>query len=577
MYTKTCLSDRTERLILFCYVLFQKTPVTSFPAPRDSALKITCESPIELPENQDEKEVFVLKKLYEHDSFRDGQLEAIRSILQCNDTLVLIPTGGGKSVIYTVAAVLIQGLSVIIEPLKFIMEEQAEKLRAKQIPAFYYNSSLTDTEMDFVVNALCRRDFPYAILFTSPECILSSKLQNVLKTWNDVGKLTFIAVDEAHCIDVWGQGFRPDFLKLGGLKDFMVPIIALTGTATDRVQSKIISTLNMDTPNIIRVKCSRTNLFLQLLPKKDKTKKQISDFIKNNCQGQRGIVYCDRRKDTVDIAHELKSENINAVFVHGGLSDKDRKKYEHAWASGLAHVICATKSFGMGIDHKDVRFVLHMSFPESIEDYAQEIGRAGRDGLPAHCTLFFNHEDRSFHLYNIMQIDEKEYMTYKYELMNQMVRYCQNVTCRHKFIMSYFDENILECEEHCDICTSNIANTIQDCTSISCLIVQGLQRLQQVHEKVSVLLLTQFLIGSPTTVLKALMLDRAEEFGSVKDYYKAKTGRKNLQGLIYHLIITGIIKEVSSGTPERPSILLTNGNIQQLMDGGEKVWFSHST
>ena len=134
--------------------MFEKTPVTSFPAPRDSVLKITCESPIELPENQDEKEVFVLKKLYEHDSFRDGQLEAIRSILQCNDTLVLIPTGGGKSVIYTVAAVLIQGLSVIIEPLKFIMEEQAEKLRAKQIPAFYYNSSLTDTEMDFGVNAL---------------------------------------------------------------------------------------------------------------------------------------------------------------------------------------------------------------------------------------------------------------------------------------------------------------------------------------------------------------------------------------------------------------------------------------
>lgn len=128
-----------------------------------------------------------------------------------------------------------------------------------------------------------------------------------------------------------------------------------------------------------------------------------------------------------------------------------------------------------------------------------------------------------------------------------------------------------------DICTSNIANTIQDCTSISCFVVQGLQRLQQVHEKVSVLLLTQFLIGSSTTVLKALMLDRAEEFCSVKDYYKAKTGRKHLQGLIYHMIITGIIKEVSSGTPERPSILLTNGNIQQLMDGGEKVWFSHST
>lgn len=550
-------------------------PVTSFPAPQNV---VTLAIPImELPKEQDEQEVFVLKTLYKHESFRDGQLEAIRSVLQCKDTLVLIPTGGGKSVIYTVAAVVMQGLSVVIEPLKFIMEEQTEKLRAKQVPAFYYNSSLTDTEMDFVVNALCRQDYPYALLFTSPECIVSNKLQNVLKQWNNAGKLKLIAVDEAHCIDVWGQGFRPDFLKLGSLKDFKVPIIALTGTATSRVQSKIISTLNMVTANLIQVTCSRKNLHLQILPKKDKPKKQIANFIKHNCQGQRGIVYCARRKDTVDLAHELKSENINAVFVHGGLSDRDRKKYERAWSSGRAHVICATKSFGMGIDQKDVRFVLHLSFPESIEDYSQEIGRAGRDGLPALCTLFFKHEDRAFHLHNIMQIEDKECITHKYESMNQMVKYCDSITCRHKFILTYFEENAPECEEHCDVCTSNKTNTTQDCTTVSCLIIQGLTRIQLIHEKVTVLLLTQFLMGSSTIVLKGLALDRAAEFGSTKDYYKSKTGRKQLQKLIYHLIIIGIIKEVPAGSPERPSIVITTGNVEQLMDGNESIWFSHNT
>ena len=172
------------------------------------------------------------------------------------------------------------------------------------------------------------------------------------------------------------------------------------------------------------------------------------------------------------------------------LSDADRKKYEHAWNSSTAHVICATKSFGMGIDQKDVRFVAHLSFPESMEDYVQEIGRAGRDGCAVRTflsVLFLNHKDRSFHLHTIMKIDNKEYLTYKYGLMNNMVRYCTNCTCRHKFIMACCDEDIPECEEHCDICTSNLDNTIRDYTSIAQLIIKGLERLQQAQEKVIIL------------------------------------------------------------------------------------------
>ena len=336
-----------------------------------------------------DKELYILHQVYGYDSFREGQLEAIQSIMEGKDTLTLIPTGGGKSVIYTVSALLKQGLTVVVEPLKCIMEEQTIKLRHKQVPAFFYNSSLTEKEMDFTINLLCHKELNMAILFTSPECLMSTKLQKVLKTWNDAGKLSFIAVDKAHCIDVWGVSFRPEYLKLGSLKEFGVPLIALTGTATPQNQQTIISVLHMDSPTVIKTSNSRSNLHLQVIQKASKPKKQIADFI-NNFQGQQGIVYCAKRKDTVDLACELSQTGIKAIFVHGDLKDSERKRNIQAWTSRKVDVICATKSFGMGVDEKSVRFVIHMTFPDSIQDYVQEIGHAGRDGCIHYAQFFLN-------------------------------------------------------------------------------------------------------------------------------------------------------------------------------------------
>ena len=212
--------------------------------------------------------------------------------------------------------------------------------------------------MDYVINSLCRLDFTQVILFTSPECIVSDKLLNVLNTWNNEGKLNFIAVDEAHCIDTWGPGFREDYLKLGLLKKFKVPVVALTGTATKQVQEKIIQVLKMESPEVVEVTSSRDNLYLNVVQKTGKPAKQIGHLISEMFKDQRGIVYCTRQRDTVNLPHELKSAKINAVFVHGGMQDMERKKHERAWANGLVHVICATKAIGMGIDQKNVRFVL---------------------------------------------------------------------------------------------------------------------------------------------------------------------------------------------------------------------------
>jgi RecQ family ATP-dependent DNA helicase len=522
--------------------------------------------------DKENRELSLLKLIYGYDSFREGQLQAIQSILHGKDTVVLMPTGGGKSVIYTLPALVNQGLTVIVEPLKFIMEEQTEKLRQKQIPAFFYNSSLTDREMEYVINYLLRDDLHHAILFTSPECIVSEKLTNVLKKWNNMNKLNFVAIDEAHCIDLWGNEFRTDYLKLGMLKDFNVPVVALTGTATTTVQTKIVEILKLESPQIIKVSSSRNNLFLQVIPKDSKPKKAIADLINEQYKEKRGIVYCIRRKDTIDLAHELKSANISAVFVHGAMQDGDRKKHERAWAEGRAHVICATKSFGMGIDHKDVRFIIHMSFPSSLEDYYQEVGRAGRDGQPATCTLLFKHEDRSFHLQNIVQIEDKQHREYKYELLNQFVNFCESTVCRHKFILEYFSESVQDCEELCDLCTNSDTYSLKDVTFISKLIVEGLLAVQEKQEKVTVLLLTQFLLGSCVTELKLLSLDISPRFGSVKQYYQHRKGRKQLQKLIYHLIVRGIIREEPTGSADKPSITLKRGHVEKLMTGEETVF-----
>ena len=411
----------------------------------------------EVPETVDKEDqpFHVLKMIFGHESFREGQQEAIKTIVEGKDCVILMPTEGGKSLIFTVAAILKQGLTVIIQPLKFLMEQQVTVLREKGVSAFYFNSSLADTEMDVVIHSLMRFRSQYVMLFTSPECIFQSRLQNVLSSWSESGKLAFIAIDEAHCIDSWGIGFRPDYTRLGELKKFGSAVVALTGTATARTLEVIIDSLKLNQCTVIKTSFLRDNLFIEVLEKKDNARKQVATIVHEKFQNDCGIVYCARRQDAVDMAQELKKHSNTVTYVHGTLSDTDRKKNEELWNNGTAKVMCATKCFGVGINKGDVRFVIHLTFPESLEDYYQEIGRAGRDGNPAKCIALFRFENRSFHLHNISQLEDESVRDERYNKLNQSTYFFHNRSlCRHVGVLSYFGEDASSpCEDSCDVCT----------------------------------------------------------------------------------------------------------------------------
>ncbi|XP_020626444.1 ATP-dependent DNA helicase Q-like 1 isoform X2 [Orbicella faveolata] len=332
---------------------FQASPLPT-PAPETQPVHAGIMQGVPDAVSKEDEPLHVMKTVFGYDSFREGQQQAIQAIVEGKDCVILMPTGGGKSLIFTIASIIKQGLTVIIEPLKFLMEEQVAALREKGVSAFYFNSSLTDTEMDFVVHSLTRFRSQYVMLFTSPECIFNVRLQNVLSNWKGNSRLAFIAIDEAHCIDSWGVGFRPDFTRLGELKKFGTAMAAFTGTATPHTLQVVIDSLKLQQCTVIKTSFMRENLFIEVQEKKDNAKKQVATILQEKFQNSCGIVYCARRQDAMDMAQELKKHNISVTYVHGTLSDTDRKKHEELWSNGNAKVMCATKCFGMGINKEDV-------------------------------------------------------------------------------------------------------------------------------------------------------------------------------------------------------------------------------
>ena len=396
-----------------------------------------------------EKAKKILKDVFGYDSFRHLQQEIIQNILNKNDSLVIMPTGGGKSLCYQIPALIFDGLTIVISPLISLMRDQVEQLRQLGVNAALLNSSLSQDV--YRVNYESVKTGKAKLLYLAPESLAKEEITSLLKSL----RLDCITVDEAHCISEWGHDFRKDYRQLGILrKNFPSSVcIGLTATATPRVQDDVMKNLNMIQPKKFVASFNRENLFLQVLPKRDAFEQTV-DFLKGH-KNQSGIIYCFSRKQVDSLHEDLSYLGYSTKPYHAGLSDEERNKNQDLFIKDEVEIIIATIAFGMGINKSNVRFVIHYDLPKNIESYYQEIGRSGRDGLRADCLLLFSYADISKINYFIDQKeDELEMLSAKAHL-NAMVKYAESDICRRNTLINYFGESYQI--EYCGMCDNCLA------------------------------------------------------------------------------------------------------------------------
>lgn len=385
-----------------------------------------------------------LKKYFGYDDFRPLQKEIIEKVVAGEDCVVLMPTGGGKSLCFQLPALLLDGVTVVVSPLISLMKDQVDALVQNGISAALINSSQTAAENAAILEQTKQGEI--TILYVAPERLALSYFMDVLHAL----PVRLFAIDEAHCISEWGHDFRPDYRSLRVLRSEFptVPIIALTATATEKVRADIVRQLNLPNPHVFTSSFNRENLTYEVLPKKDAFATILS--LLATCPEESAIIYCFSRKDTETIVGKLKKLGYKAGAYHAGLSAETRQKNQEQFIRDKIQIMVATIAFGMGIDKPDVRLVIHHSLPKSVEGYYQETGRAGRDGLPARCVLLFSNADTYKHSYFIRQIaDEVEKEQVQYNL-DQSVAYGTLSSCRRKFLLAYFNEVFTS--ENCGSC-----------------------------------------------------------------------------------------------------------------------------
>ncbi len=494
----------------------------------------------------------VLERYWGYTSFRPLQREAMQAIVGGRDSIVVLPTGGGKSLCFQAPALVTPGLAVVVSPLISLMKDQVDTLEGNGVPAACFNSSLPSDRKASVLAGV--REGRFRLLYVSPERLVGDGGDGFLAMLARCS-VSFVAIDEAHCISQWGHDFRPEYRQLGRLRDLLpgISLHAYTATATARVRKDIGAQLGLASPVELVGSFDRPNLVYRVLPRAS-LKRQIQDVLARH-RKQAGIIYCTSRREVEALAAWLRESGIRALPYHAGLADDERNRNQDAFLEEEADVIVATVAFGMGIDRSDVRFVLHAGAPQSLEHYQQESGRAGRDGLEAECVLFYSTAD--FMKWRLMLERNNELSEGSRKLLRDIERYAASVGCRHRHLVSYFGDTYdrADCGA-CDYCLEEL-ETAAEPVVLSRKILSCVAR---VGQRFGVAHVANVLCGSTSEQVIARGHDRLTTFGLLKDLPNPE-----VRGYIEQLIAHGYLRQTED---QFPVVALTEEGVTLLKDAG---------